>query len=102
MEMIFPQEKHRGAGLDEKEYLRWLLNRGKAGEWLLCSVIEYVEVFATQSFHEVAAVIGHDHSDAHAVHANVNRLLRLLRIFLRAGKRSEEHTSELQSPMYLV
>ena len=88
MEMIFPQEKHRGAGLDEKEYLRRLLDCCKPGEWLLSPVVEYVEVFAMQSFHEVAAVIGHDHSDVHAVHANVNRLLRLLWIFLRAGKRT--------------
>src|SRR6266852_4421548 len=90
MEVVLPQEKNGGAGLDEKENLRRFLYRGKAGEWLLDPVIVHAEIFATQAFDEAPAVIGDDHPDVDAVNANLNRLLRLMRILL--GTRERAHT----------
>jgi len=75
---------------------RWWRS-GEAGEWLLDPVIKHTEVFATQAFHEMAARIGDDHSDVDAVNADLNRLLRLLRIFLGLGERTHaEHRGEEQ------
>src|SRR5260370_22508184 len=76
------------ARFDEKKDLRRLLDGGKAGERLLDPVIEYPEVFAAQTCEEVTAVIGDNHPNVHAVNADANRLLRLLRIFLGTGERT--------------
>src|SRR6266852_239373 len=97
MEVVLPQEKNGGAGLDEKENLRRFLDRGKAGERLLDPVVEHAEVFAMQAFDEVAARVGDDHSDVDAVNANLNRLLRLMRIFLSTRERAHaDHGGEEQ------
>src|ERR1700694_1503235 len=90
--MVLPQKKTGGAGLDEKENLRWLLDGGKTGERLLDPVVEDPEIFATQAFDEVTARIGENHSDIYAVNADVNRLVRPLPIFLGIGEKTRvEH-----------
>jgi len=76
------------AGFDQKKNLRRLLDRGEAGEWLFDLVIECMEVFAAQALHEMTLRISDNHSDVDAVNADVNRFLRLLRIFLGIGERT--------------
>src|SRR2546430_8831873 len=88
LEMAAFQKINGRASFDEKENLRRFLNRCKASQRLLDSIVEYAKVFAAQSFHIVAAVIGDDYSTVDAVNADVNRLLWLLRVFLRGGKRT--------------
>jgi hypothetical protein len=95
--VVIPKEMNGWTGFDEKQDLRRLLDRGEAGEWLLDPVIEYSEVFTAQAFDEVTAVIGDDYSDINAVNADVNRLLRLLLIFLGLGEKTHtEHGGEEQ------
>src|SRR5260370_16751170 len=89
----------RGARFYEKQNLRRFLDRGKARDRLLDPIVVHTEIFAPQPFHEVAAVVGDDHSDVHSVNLDLNRLIRLLLIFLSLGEKTHaEHHRAYHSP----
>ena len=91
------QKINGGSRFDQEKNLRRFLNRGKIRERLLDPVVEHLKIFAPQALDEVAARIGHNHSDVDAVNAYANRLLRLFRIVLRLGESTyEEHGREKQ------